>query len=197
MPSVGDVHWCRMPWKPGDDRDLLALSVSKAFRRRGCGCGRWRKRRVVRMRTCWPRSCAPAFHLLDGQRGSPTRDLLAGGDHHVLLALAGPLRICRHLSRRFRLARHALHHHHTSFQALRDDHAARGAPRCGSVDVADDVPPYFWTMSAISEPARAPPRLHGHRGDSDRDGGGRGPAPAGPSRLRRLDEDRAHPPAMR
>jgi hypothetical protein len=78
-----------------------------------------------------------SLELLDGQREEPDRHLLAGGDHHVLLALARPLgEVGGELEEPVGLARHGRDDDHHVVAVLA---GGEGAARhvADSIEVAD------------------------------------------------------------
>ena len=116
----------------GNDGDLLLAQALPQLGVVDAADARVGERRVGEDADLVPEEAARLrLHLLDGERQKPHRDLLAGGNHHVLLALArAPGDLARHLEQAIGLASHGGDHHHHVMPLL----AGRDRP---ARDIAD------------------------------------------------------------
>ena len=105
----GDVALLVHALEAGDHRDVLLLERARRSARASMLLMRALEKVLsVTIRHWWPRKLRGLAPLrLDGQRDQADGDLLAGGDHHVLLALVGPVGDLRdELEQAVRLAGH-------------------------------------------------------------------------------------------
>src|SRR5216683_2920752 len=143
-PSVVMLPWSSMPWKPATTAISLRLRLSNSF-----------SPSMLRMRAWWPRKLrAFPFSSWMARARSPTETCSPVETTTSCSRWLGRREIWPvSPSSRFVSPAIALTTTTTSFPALRAASARRATLRIRSRSPTE-VPPYFWTMSAMSEPAR-------------------------------------------
>src|SRR5882672_3422842 len=154
-PRVVMLPWSSIPWKPATTAISLRLRLSNSFSPSMLRMRALEKAESVRMRTWWPRKLrALPFSSWMARARSPTETCSPVETTTSCSRWLGRREIWPvSPSSRFVSPAIALTTTTTSFPALRAASARRATLRIRSRSPTE-VPPYFWTISAMSEPAR-------------------------------------------